>query len=73
MMGSPHGARIAIPIVSRRPPPLSLSLRPLWPLRGMYRNTNVRTSTFHRDVDASSRYFRRRRIDGIGGAVAGLV
>jgi len=70
MMGSPHGARIAIAIVPRRPPPLSLSL---WPLRGMHRNANLGTSTFHCDVDVSSRRFRRRRVDGVGGADAGLV
>ena len=73
MIGSPHGTCITIPIVPRRPPPFSLSLRPLWPLRGMHRNANVCTSAFYRDVDASSRRFRRRRIDGVGGAGAGLV
>ena len=52
---------------------LSRSLRPVWPLRGVHRNANVRTSAFHLDVDVSNRSFHRRRIDGVGGASVGLV
>lgn len=73
VMRCSYGARIAVAIVSRNPPPFSLPLRPFWPLSGGHRDTNLATSTFHGDMYACRRVVRRRGVDGAGGGGTGLV